>query len=87
MKTGCSWQDLTLVGRILLILFQTSEESCHERAFYRMAPALPGESRIALDAAAPLGAAASLCRKLGFEEIEPYYRNPFDGATFFGVDL
>ena len=52
-----------------------------------MAPALPGESRIALDAAAPLGATASLCRKLGFEEIEPYDRNPFDGATSFGVDL
>lgn len=74
MKTGCSWQDLTLVGRILLILLQTSAESCHKREFYWMA-------------LTPPEAAVSLYRKLGFEEIEPYYHNPFDNVIYFGIDL
>jgi len=35
----------------------------------------------------PLEAAVSLYRKLGFEEIEPYYHNPFDNVIYFGIDL
>ena len=46
-----------------------------------------GYERMVLDTVAPLKAAVSLYRKLGFEEIEPYYHNPFDDVTFFDVDL
>ena len=46
-----------------------------------------GYERMVLDTVAPLKAAVSLYRKLGFEEIEPYYHNPFDDVIFFGIDL
>ena len=40
-----------------------------------------------LDTVAPLEAAVHLYRKLGFEEIEPYYHNPFEDVIYFGIDL
>lgn len=46
-----------------------------------------GCERMVLDTVAPLEAAISLYRKLGFEEIEPYYHNPFDDVIYFGIDL
>ena len=46
-----------------------------------------GCSRMVLDTVAPLEAAVSLYRKLGFEEIEPYYHNPFPDVIYFGKDL
>ncbi|MDO4850696.1 MAG: GNAT family N-acetyltransferase [Actinomycetota bacterium] len=46
-----------------------------------------GYTRMVLDTVAPLGAAVSLYRKLGFEEIEPYYHNPFEDVIYFGIDL
>lgn len=46
-----------------------------------------GYTRMVLDTVAPLEAAISLYRKLGFEEIEPYYHNPFADVIYFGKDL
>lgn len=46
-----------------------------------------GYEHMVLDTVAPLVAAISLYRKLGFEEIEPYYRNPFEDVIYFGKDL
>lgn len=46
-----------------------------------------GCERMVLDTVAPLEAAISLYRKLGFEEIEPYYHNPFADVIYFGIDL
>lgn len=46
-----------------------------------------GCERMVLDTVAPLKAAVSLYRKLGFQEIEPYYHNPFEDVIYFGVDL
>ena len=46
-----------------------------------------GYKRMVLDTVAPLEAAVSLYRKLGFEVIEPYYHNPFDDVIYFGIDL
>ena len=37
-----------------------------------------GYERMVLDTVAPLEAAVSLYRKLGFDEVEPYYHNPFE---------
>lgn len=46
-----------------------------------------GCARMVLDTVAPLEAAVSLYRKLGFEEIEPYYHNPFGDVIYFGMNL
>ena len=46
-----------------------------------------GCTRMVLDTVAPLEAAVSLYRKLGFEEVEPYYHNPFGDVIYFGIDL
>ena len=46
-----------------------------------------GYERMVLDTVAPLEAAISLYRKLGFQEIEPYYHNPFGDVIYFGIDL
>ena len=46
-----------------------------------------GFKRMVLDTVAPLEAAISLYRKLGFEEVEPYYHNPFEDVIYFGIDL
>ena len=46
-----------------------------------------GYERMVLDTVAPLEAAVSLYRKLGFEEVEPYYHNPFEDVIYFGIDL
>ncbi|MBQ3302022.1 MAG: GNAT family N-acetyltransferase [Eggerthellaceae bacterium] len=46
-----------------------------------------GCSRMVLDTVRPLEAAVALYRKLGFQEIEPYYHNPFDDVIYFGRDL
>lgn len=46
-----------------------------------------GCRRMVLDTVAPLEAAISLYRKLGFEEVEPYYHNPFEDVIYFGIDL
>lgn len=46
-----------------------------------------GCTRMVLDTVRPLEAAVSLYRKLGFEEIEPYYGNPMDDVIYFGRDL
>lgn len=46
-----------------------------------------GFERMVLDTVAPLEAAVSLYRKLGFREIEPYYHNPFEDVIYFGIDL
>lgn len=46
-----------------------------------------GCDRMVLDTVEPLEAAVSLYRKLGFEEIEPYYHNPFEDVIYFGIDL
>lgn len=46
-----------------------------------------GYERMVLDTVEPLAAAVSLYRKLGFEEIEPYYHNPFADVIYFGIDL
>lgn len=46
-----------------------------------------GCDRMVLDTVEPLEAAMSLYRKLGFEEIEPYYHNPFEDVIYFGIDL
>jgi len=46
-----------------------------------------GYERMVLDTVAPLEAAVSLYRKLGFEEIEPYYHNPFGDVIYFGMNL
>ena len=46
-----------------------------------------GYTRMVLDTVAPLEAAVSLYRKLGFEEVEPYYHNPFGDVIYFGIDL
>ena len=40
-----------------------------------------------LDTVRPLEAAVSLYRKLGFEEIEPYYGNPMNDVVYFGREL
>ena len=46
-----------------------------------------GYERMVLDTVKPLEAAIALYRKLGFEEIEPYYHNPFEDVIYFGIDL
>ena len=46
-----------------------------------------GYQRMVLDTVAPLEAAISLYRKLGFQEIEPYYHNPFEDVIYFGIEL
>ena len=46
-----------------------------------------GCTRMVLDTVKPLEAAVSLYRKLGFDEIEPYYGNPMDDVIYFGRDL
>ena len=46
-----------------------------------------GYTRMVLDTVAPLKAAISLYRKLGFEQIESYYHNPFGDVIYFGIDL
>ena len=46
-----------------------------------------GCSRMVLDTVSPLTAAVSLYRKLGFEEIEPYYHNPMEDVIYFGRSL
>lgn len=46
-----------------------------------------GYKRMVLDTVAPLEAAISLYRKLGFQEVEPYYHNPFEDVFYFGIDL
>ena len=46
-----------------------------------------GFKRMVLDTVAPLEAAISLYRKLGFGEVEPYYHNPFEDVIYFGIDL
>ena len=46
-----------------------------------------GCTRMVLDTVKPLEAAISLYRKLGFQEIEPYYHNPFGDVIYFGCDL
>ena len=40
-----------------------------------------------LDTVTPLQAAISLYRKLGFQEIEPYYHSLFEDVAYFGIDL
>ena len=46
-----------------------------------------GCTRMVLDTVRPLEAAVSLYRKLGFDEIEPYYHNPFEDVIYFGREL
>ena len=46
-----------------------------------------GCTRMVLDTVAPLQAAVALYRKLGFQEIDPYYHNPFEDVIYFGIDL
>ena len=46
-----------------------------------------GCKRMVLDTVAPLEAAIHLYRKLCFEEIKPYYHNPFPDVIYFGIDL
>ena len=46
-----------------------------------------GYRRMVLDTVAPLEAAVHLYHKLGFQEIEPYYHNPFADVIYFGIDL
>lgn len=46
-----------------------------------------GCTRMVLDTVKPLEAAVSLYRKLGFDEIDPYYGNPMDDVIYFGRDL
>ncbi len=46
-----------------------------------------GCTRMVLDTVRPLEAAVALYRKLGFEEIEPYYCNPMEDVIYFGRDL
>lgn len=46
-----------------------------------------GYARMVLDTVEPLEAAISLYRKLGFEEVEPYYHNPFGDVIYFGMNL
>ena len=46
-----------------------------------------GCTRMVLDTVEPLREATALYRKLGFEEVEPYYHNPFDDVIYFARDL
>ena len=46
-----------------------------------------GCERMVLDTVAPLEAAVALYRKLGFQEIEPHYHNPFEDVIYFGIEL
>ncbi|GEM_PF-3965566 len=46
-----------------------------------------GYTRMMLDTVASLGAAISLCHKLGFGEIGLHYHNLFEDVVHFGIDL
>lgn len=46
-----------------------------------------GYQRIFLDTLKTMVPAITLYQSLGFIEIEPYYENPLDGATYFSLDL
>lgn len=46
-----------------------------------------GYSRMRLDAIASFKEAVALYRSLGFQEIEPYYHNPIEGAIFIELCL
>jgi len=46
-----------------------------------------GYQQILLDTLNTMKPAISLYQSFGFKEIEPYYDNPLDGATYFGLDL
>lgn len=46
-----------------------------------------GYQRILLDTLKTMVPAITLYQSLGFIEIEPYYENPLDGATYFSLDL
>ena len=46
-----------------------------------------GYTRMVLDTVEPLKSAIAIYRRLGFQEIEPYYHNPFDDVIYMGIDL
>lgn len=46
-----------------------------------------GYTYMVLDTVRPLETAVALYRKLGFQEIEPYYHNPFEDVIYFGREL
>lgn len=46
-----------------------------------------GYQQILLDTLNTMKPAISLYLSFGFKEIEPYYENPLEGATYFSLDL
>lgn len=56
------------------------------RAVIREAREL-GYAAMRLDTLASMTAAVGVYRELGFRPIEPYYRNPIEGALFFELKL
>lgn len=46
-----------------------------------------GYQRILLDTLNTMKSAIHVYKSFGFKEIEPYYDNPLDGATYFSLDL
>lgn len=46
-----------------------------------------GYQSVVLDTLNTMIPAINLYKSFGFNEIEPYYENPLDGATYFGLDL
>jgi len=46
-----------------------------------------GYKQILLDTLNTMKPAISLYQSFGFKEIEPYYENPLEGATYFGLNL
>ena len=48
---------------------------------------LIGYQRLVLDTLNTMTPAMNLYKSLGFAEIEAYYPNPLEGATYFALDL